>query len=674
MTALSGRPPASENLLSKRDLLTIIFSRKQTIFSVFIGVVSMAAFLVFYFITPRYEVEAMIVLGESSLTRPVTDAPPTSDSERQNNFNTQRDVIESTYLVTIAVDELNLAETRVRGNFEKLRLEWANFKARLGGIIGVQNWKQLHSPRSTSITQVQKWLTTTANPDSKALKITYLARDPDEAYKTLSIIVREYISYYNNLIREQAKGVENYLAVRFEEAGQELFDSEQALLEFRNKDIVPTISDVPNNLSLKGQAAGNDPSEKRGLVGITDSATVQEQLKLYILAMEEELRKNQNEPDNTTRVRVERDLRERLDHYLAVVNRIPERELKLLQLERQHRLAKEKFLLINRTLTQAGIVAAGQTQAMNLIQIIESPQVPDGPVFPKRIMTMVLAICLGLGLGVALAFVMDFLDHTVRTARDVESHCRLRLIGSLGRFTVGFLRTRAADSRFQALIKAAPRSRRRLLSKLLSQASAFDLYAATDNEIFLHTGDKKTSVLITSAEENEGRSSIAIILAAYQAAHGVGKRVLLVDADLYSRGLTALLGAKPQASLEQCFSGQATLEECIYFTGMENLHLATLSLDPRGAIKLSQKHFGKFLDTARRHYDFIIVDSSANGRYSELPALARLAGAALMVIRHSGPTREQVQMAVVALERSEAHILGAVMNCREFPVPRFLYR
>ena len=59
----------------------------------------------------------------------------------------------------------------------------------------------------------------------------------------------------------------------------------------------------------------------------------------------------------------------------------------------------------------------------------------DVIVFPQRRVILMLAVLLGLVLSITWAFMLDYLDHTVRGARDVERYLGMRLLGSLRRIS-----------------------------------------------------------------------------------------------------------------------------------------------------------------------------------------------------------------------------------------------
>lgn len=65
------------------------------------------------------------------------------------------------------------------------------------------------------------------------------------------------------------------------------------------------------------------------------------------------------------------------------------------------------------------------------IQVIDAAQVPINPIQPRPMMNIAIAGVLALMLGVFIAFLIEFLDTTIKTPEDVEKHLGLPVIGSI---------------------------------------------------------------------------------------------------------------------------------------------------------------------------------------------------------------------------------------------------
>lgn len=63
------------------------------------------------------------------------------------------------------------------------------------------------------------------------------------------------------------------------------------------------------------------------------------------------------------------------------------------------------------------------------VQIMDKPEFPSAPVSPKKVFNIAIAAVLGLFLAVLLAFVLDYMDRTIKDEKDVEKYLDLPVIG-----------------------------------------------------------------------------------------------------------------------------------------------------------------------------------------------------------------------------------------------------
>lgn len=414
-----------ELLITKREVLAILFRRKWEMIAIFVASVAIAVFFAYYMLSPNYETEAKILINSSYLTEPLRDAPPESEFEKVAGFHTQRDLIESERMAREAVRRTNLAARRVIGRVEKFQIFLGDIQRFFGRVLGIDSWAKPWSAEGAAIAEVDEWVRTSALPDSKAIKITYRAKDPQEAVDVLTAVLEAHREYYYETYRERAAGVAKFLSQEFEGTQRQLREAENALLRFRLRDKVETAK-----LNLPGR--GGNPRQP-SFVGITDSTKVQDELKLYILKLEEELRQAGDITDNQRRDRLRADLSARMNLYLDALNAIPERELEMVRLRRNFDAANDSFQILQRNLARARIVAEGDSWQVRLIEVFEQPMLKDTPVSPKKRLIVIMAALLGLVLAVTWAVVVNFLDHAIYLRSDVERHLGLKLVGSLPR-------------------------------------------------------------------------------------------------------------------------------------------------------------------------------------------------------------------------------------------------
>jgi Mrp family chromosome partitioning ATPase len=226
--------------------------------------------------------------------------------------------------------------------------------------------------------------------------------------------------------------------------------------------------------------------------------------------------------------------------------------------------------------------------------------------------------------------------------------------------------------RLLPLLDAACAADRPWLRTLLLSPDSLRACSSIETELYMLEQAARDSVLFTSVDRREGRTTFALLYAVLSSALDPRRRVLLVDADLDRGQLGAMLGLpEGSAGLAAVFAASPP-EACIHPSALPNLWLA-----PRGGggdpVSLAPAAFAAFMDDVRTRFDLIVVDSPAAGMNNAALALAKIVRNTVVVVRYGGPTREQVASLLADLEHAGAKVLGSVMNQREYAVPNALY-
>lgn len=176
----------------------------------------------------------------------------------------------------------------------------------------------------------------------------------------------------------------------------------------------------------------------------------------------------------------------------------------------------------------------------------------------------------------------------------------------------------------------------------------------------------KRLILITSALRGEGKSFVAINLAASLAKPD--SPVLLVDADFREPSLHRALNLVPLRSLRDYLVGEATFSECLTPTPIPGLTLVAARGDNFPAAEaFAGPRMREFIASARDltppHY--VLIDAPAAMAAPEAQILAGLVDAALLVVKANHTPRDMVIKSVDALKGTP--VIGAVLNYFEPP-------
>jgi capsular exopolysaccharide synthesis family protein len=157
--------------------------------------------------------------------------------------------------------------------------------------------------------------------------------------------------------------------------------------------------------------------------------------------------------------------------------------------------------------------------------------------------------------------------------------------------------------------------------------------------------EEGTTVLVTSSEIGEGKTTVAASLASRMA--GDGYRVLLVDADLRRPRLSAVLRLKPTTSLEAVLRGSVALSNAVLHdpaSKVDCLLADGSNVNPMKA--LVSDSFAGLLAECKKAYDFIVIDSPPVMRVTDAALIAKLCHHVLFIVRSGHVTSELVGEAI----------------------------
>ena len=175
-------------------------------------------------------------------------------------------------------------------------------------------------------------------------------------------------------------------------------------------------------------------------------------------------------------------------------------------------------------------------------------------------------------------------------------------------------------------------------------------------------GSSIKTILFTSTVSGEGKSATTVAVAA--SLGSIGKKVLLVDADIRKSVLVKRheISGRPNG-LSQYLSGQKKLGEVTYHTNVENVDLILAGpYSPNPAELLEDELFKRMLENAREIYDYIIIDTPPMLNLIDGAIIASQCDGAVIVVESGAISYRMVQKVMTQLEKSGCRILGTVLN------------
>jgi polysaccharide biosynthesis transport protein len=298
----------------------------------------------------------------------------------------------------------------------------------------------------------------------------------------------------------------------------------------------------------------------------------------------------------------------------------------------------------------------------NNIRVVDEATVPKVPVRPNVPVNLALSAFAGLALGLAVAFLRELTDRSIKTPLEVETHLGVTCLGLLPEIS-DKSRSRYASARKQVAIARSPvlQERDLIVAAHPDGGVAEAARAVRTNLNFMSPDRPYKSVLITSPVPEEGKTTIACSLATVLAQSGL--RVLLVDTDLRRPRLHRTFKVTNDVGVTLAVAGQAPLSECIHETPIPNLSILPSGPIPPNPAEILQSD--KFRDLAKElcsKYDRVLFDSPPILPVTDAAILSQIVDGVILVVRGFRTPRTAARQAVRQLLNVKGHVIGVVLN------------
>ena len=286
---------------------------------------------------------------------------------------------------------------------------------------------------------------------------------------------------------------------------------------------------------------------------------------------------------------------------------------------------------------------------------LASPAMPKvRPVFPRTILSAVLAFLLAAIMGVAGVLVLGNLDNTFKNARQIEQYLRLKVLASIPVWPAAAAALPAPKSDTEGLTTS-------VLSEWQESGPHSEAVAALYSTLRFLCPDAKQSLLFTSTLPGEGKSTMVAALARTFAL--AGNRVLLIDGDTRRSRIHHIFGLSNSRGLTDAIS-QPTLNPLtlVLPTVIPDLFVLPAGIRVDGIPLLLERHFPSVLAALADKFDIVLIDTPPVLGMADAGVIARCVDHAVLLV-HAGKTpRPQVAAAVRILETVAPNLIGAVLN------------
>ncbi len=250
---------------------------------------------------------------------------------------------------------------------------------------------------------------------------------------------------------------------------------------------------------------------------------------------------------------------------------------------------------------------------------------------------------LGFGLALAGATFYEFFSRRLNSAAEVTEGLGIRVMGDLPALR-----------------------RRRLALRARSRKAVHGLVAESINSIraaLIRNSEPGACnvFLVTSAAEQEGKTTVASQLAASLARSG--RRTLLVDSDLRHPGAHLVFGLTNEYGFSELLRGEIHVDDAIRPTPADNLWMLTAGqCCAQAVLMLGKNALGDIFSQLESRFDFIIVDTGPVLKVADPLLLGQYAEGAILSVLRDVSQIHKVYEASERLKLAGVKVVGAVIN------------
>jgi capsular exopolysaccharide synthesis family protein len=312
------------------------------------------------------------------------------------------------------------------------------------------------------------------------------------------------------------------------------------------------------------------------------------------------------------------------------------------------------------------------SNAQNNITVTNYARVPHEPVGPQRARTIILALLLSLGVGVGLAFLLDYLDDTLKTVDDVDRYLHLPSLALIPASRSERARLIGARRSPAPSTEGDPMTALALTSDVRSPSA--EAYRHLRTSLLLSSaGQPPKTILVTSSQPSEGKTTTAINTAIMLAQTGAD--VLIMDCDLRRPRVHANFGVSNARGLTNYLSGERDLDALLQtYDKLANLKVLTSGpIPPNPAELLGSTEMRRLLAALSERFTHIVIDSPPAISFTDASILSTLVDGVMLVVHGGRSSRGLVRRAKQQLVDVGANIFGVVLNNVRLDAPDYYY-
>ena len=398
--------------------------------------------------------------------------------------------------------------------------------------------------------------------------------------------------------------------------------------------ILPPIKvvSIPNTELLQITVEDQNPVLASSVANTLSSILINQSLQLY-----SGTGRSSSEILNTQVLVMEQQVNEARLNYLSLLSNDPDNADGIQTAKQKLDIEQQMY---NSLLDQYEQTRLNEAIRQNSISVVEPAVPPIKPSKPNKGLNIALGFLVGMVGGLGLAFLFENLDTTLYTTNQIESITHLPIIGEV------------------------PEVDQTNSFSLLDSNIAFgEAYRRIRTNIF-SVDFPIRSLMITSADQKEGKSSIIANLAYTMAKSGL--KVVVIDADLRLPSQHKLFTIDNQIGLASILKETAHFPQAIRTTKYDGVHVIPSGPLPSNPSELlGSDNMKKIIEQVSKVFDIALIDAPSAMAVTDASVLAPMVDAAVLVVSRGKSNSHDVQSVITQFNQIKVRWIGIIVNRAE---------
>lgn len=336
--------------------------------------------------------------------------------------------------------------------------------------------------------------------------------------------------------------------------------------------------------------------------------------------------------------------------YDVKMKKLPAQETQMARLVREKDVYEKIFKLLLDKREEMRVAELSQLQD---IIIVDQPYIPIKPIQPKKTLNMLIGLFLGGFIGIVSVFLVQIMKSRYIDLDYLEDELGMPILALIPNF----------DKSILSRMKKSNDLKDKFVTLTADKTGISESYRLLNTKLS-HLDFKDKTLLVTSCEENTGKTTIVANLAITMALNN--KNILIIDCDLRKGELSKLFNV---------FHNSPGLIDFLEKGGspaVYNKLLKNIFIIPSGGIRensstlLSSERMKSIFEKINTSaYDYVILDTPPVTRVVDTLVLGQYLKNALLIVRPDTSIKEAVIGGIQDLRNAQIKILGVIANATE---------